>query len=125
MQHTILIVDDTEFMRFVLRDLLEDHGVGVIAEAGTRDEALDLCDALEPDLAVVDATGEEYDAVALVRALQAREEAPRVIAVAGIDDLEAARDLREAGAWDVLVKPFDPDAVDEALRAALPQPETV
>ncbi|MBK6899158.1 MAG: hypothetical protein IPH09_07765 [bacterium] len=48
MRHTLLIVDNTDFMRFVLGEIAREAGIAVVAEAGSAAEALDLQAALTP-----------------------------------------------------------------------------
>jgi DNA-binding NarL/FixJ family response regulator len=110
-QPTVLIADDTRFMRFVLRELLDEIPLVRIAEAGDRDEAVHLATALSPDLAVIDTTAEEFDGYALIRELAAGGSVPRIAAIIEVDDMAAERAAVAAGAEAVVIKPYDPDVV--------------
>jgi DNA-binding NarL/FixJ family response regulator len=50
----VVIADDNLLVRRGIAGLLEDAGVEVVAQASTGDEMLDLVDAHEPDVAIVD-----------------------------------------------------------------------
>ena len=50
----VLLADDHELVRMALRAVLEEAGVEVVGEAAGGAEALELCDALEPDVLVLD-----------------------------------------------------------------------
>ncbi|MBC8422862.1 response regulator [bacterium] len=115
MPKSILIVDDTEFMRFVLRDLLTLGGVRSVAEAGSRAEALALSASLRPEVIVVDTTHVGDDGVALVAELAGVEAAARIVAVVGAGDPVTATAARRAGAEFTLVKPYDPAEVASLL----------
>ncbi len=116
MRHTLLIVDDTDFMRFVLGDLAREAGIAIIAEAGSATEALDLQAALEPHLAAVDLTADAVVGEALLGALLARDPDLALAAIVAPGDAEAAARARARGAREVLEKPYDPDAVHAALQ---------
>jgi two-component system chemotaxis response regulator CheY len=111
----ILIVDDAEFMRFVLRDLLTLGGISGVAEAGSRDEALALAFSLRPEVVVVDTTHPGVGGVDLLAELGALHPAARRVAVIAAGDPALAVAARRAGAEFTLVKPYDPADVATLL----------
>lgn len=116
MRPTLLIVDDTEFLRFVLGEIAREAGIAVVAEAGSAAEALDLQAALEPGLAVVDLTADAVVGEALLGALLTRDPALALAAVVAPGDAEGAARARARGAREVLEKPYDPEAALAALQ---------
>lgn len=116
MLHSVLIVDDTEFMRFVLREIMSELPIGTIAEAGDAREAAELAAALGPDLAIVDFTDPELDAPAVAAALAEAEPGLRVVAIVAHADEAGESQALAAGAVARIEKPFDPDAVTAVLR---------
>ncbi len=52
----VMIVDDTEFMRMVIRDTLIKHGYEVVAEAADGEEAIQTYLKIKPDLVLMDIT---------------------------------------------------------------------
>ena len=119
MQPTVLIADDTRFMRFVLKELLNEIPLVRIAEAGNRDEAVHLASALSPDLAVVDTTTEGFDGCALIRELASSGSVPRVVAIVEVDDAAAERAALASGAEAVIIRPYDPDVVLSIMEEML------
>jgi len=110
-QPTVLIADDTRFMRFVLRELLDEIPLVRIAEAGNRDEAVHLAAALSPDLAVIDTTAEEFDGYGLIRELSSNGDVARIVGIVEVDDAAAERAALASGAEAVIIRPYDPDVV--------------
>ncbi|MGH2557334.1 MAG: response regulator, partial [Actinomycetota bacterium] len=51
---TVLIVEDAESERAVMRDLLEAEGIAVVAEAGDGAEAVDRAIQSRPDVVLMD-----------------------------------------------------------------------
>ena len=116
MLHSVLIVDDTEFMRFVLREIMSELPIGMIAEAGGVEEAVDLAEALGPDLAVVDFTDPDLDAGTVIAELRSVQPGLRVVAIVPCDDAPAAAAAQACGVLALVEKPFDPEAVAAVLR---------
>ena len=54
MSKTVLIVDDSLYMRTLIKNALIDAGFTVIGEAGNGESAIDLALELEPDLITLD-----------------------------------------------------------------------
>lgn len=111
----ILIVDDAVFMRTVLRNILEEAGHDVVAEASTGEAAVDAYKEHAPGLVTMDLVMPgEGGLAALRRILEADPEA-RVVVVSAVGqqaDVEAAV---EAGALDFLVKPFEKGTVVQTI----------
>ena len=60
----IMLVDDTAFMRRMLRDILTKEGFEVIAEAANGREAVAAYRKARPDLVIMDITMPEMDGIA-------------------------------------------------------------
>lgn len=116
MLHSVLIVDDTEFMRFVLREIMSELPIGTIAEAGDVREAVELAAALGPDLAVIDFTDPELDAPGVAAALAETQPGLRMVAIVAHADEAGEAEALAAGAVACIEKPYDPDAVTAVLR---------
>jgi two-component system LytT family response regulator len=101
-----LVVDDEPLARRGLRQLADAHpDLAVVGEAVDGREALDLFDALAPDLVFLDVQMPELDGFAVLRARldTAPERMPAVVFVTAYDEF-AVRAF-EAHALDYLVKP--------------------
>jgi len=114
--HSVLIVDDTEFMRFLMREIMSDLAIGMIAEAGCLEEAMDLAEVLQPNLAIIDFTDPGLDAPKITRALQSRHHDLPVVAITHLDDDAQTRSAIASGAVACVVKPFDSEAVRTVLQ---------
>src|SRR5919202_7071622 len=112
----VLVVEDDESVALVLADLLEEEGFEVKRAADGR-AGLDLLQAFRPQLVLLDLMMPVLDGWGF-RAQQ-RQLAPDlaqipVLVLSGARDaVKAADDLGAAG---VLAKPFEVDALAEAVR---------
>jgi DNA-binding NarL/FixJ family response regulator len=114
----VLLVDDHDLFRTGLRNLLEEQGIQVVAEAGTGADAINLVRELTPDVVVMDFRLPGMDGVETTLALA--KECPDVAVVcltasASPRELDA---LKAAGAVDCLRKDEELDVIVGAIRKA-------
>jgi len=116
----VLLVDDEDQLRRVMRDLLEREGYDVI-EAGDGVEALDQVDRHAPDIIVLDLNLpglDGYGVLSHLRSRRATEHIPVVVLTARGDEENEVR-VFEFGADDFLSKPFRARALSARLDAVL------
>ncbi|MCI0657068.1 MAG: response regulator, partial [Acidobacteria bacterium] len=123
MPRCVLLVDDTAFLRSMLREILEQSGAyRVVAEASDGTAALTLAPEIKPDLVITDLIMPSLDGVELTRALARAEPAPRVILAASADQEGAVLNALAAGACDFITKPYAVRDVLRTLGGAPPPP---
>jgi type II secretory ATPase GspE/PulE/Tfp pilus assembly ATPase PilB-like protein/CheY-like chemotaxis protein len=118
--YTVLLVEDEEPLRRVLRDLLEREGYNVV-EAKDGVQALDEIDRHAPDVVVLDLNLPRLDGYGVLSHLRARPatlELPVIVLTAKGDEENEVR-VFEIGANDFLTKPFRPRALSARLKALL------
>jgi two-component system chemotaxis response regulator CheB len=120
----ILLVDDSAFVRRVLRELLEhDPTVRVVGEAPNGRVALAQVAELRPDLVVLDVRMPEMDGVETTRQIMAYHPTPILVLTASLSSYEVdiTFQMLGAGALDVMEKPSlgDPVELERCRRALL------
>ena len=93
----VLVVDDTDHVRTMLRDMLELDGFEVVGEAATGAHAVEMAPLLDPDVIVMDYKMPEMDGLTTAKSIRAaRAGQPIILYTAYLDDgLE--REAKEAG----------------------------
>jgi type II secretory ATPase GspE/PulE/Tfp pilus assembly ATPase PilB-like protein/CheY-like chemotaxis protein len=117
---TILLVDDEDALRRVMRDLLARDGYEVV-EARTGVEALDQVDRHAPDVVVLDLNlpgMDGYSVLAELRSRPATRDIPVIVLTAKGDEDNEVR-VFELGADDFLSKPFRAKALTKRLEVIL------
>jgi CheY-like chemotaxis protein len=116
----ILLVDDEDSLRKVLKDLLEREGYEV-AEARDGVQALDQVDRVGPDVVVLDLNLPGLDGYGVLSQLRSRPatvDIPVIVLTAKGDEDNEVR-VFELGANDFLQKPFRARALSARLEAVL------
>src|SRR5579883_2263760 len=113
----VLVVDDEESIRIVLRTLLKKHGYEVeVAESG--EQALALVDSFGPDVILTDVRMPKMGGLDLLGTLKAKQHPATVIVMSAYGSVDLAIEAMKAGAYDYVSKPFKPDEIVLALRKA-------
>jgi CheY-like chemotaxis protein len=111
----VLVVDDETDVQEFLALILSDHGFQVDC-ASQGEEALAKIEALRPDLVVLDLMMPVMDGWGVLERLKRLPDRPAVIILTAYPDEWRAF---KAGAWELLQKPFQPEALVEVCERAL------
>ncbi len=114
----VVVVDDEEGTRWVLRRAFERAGWGVVAteEPG---RVFDLLDEGGADLILLDVRLGDHDGLDLLTRLRARYPATPVVMITAYGTMETAIEAMKRGAYDYLVKPMDLGEIAAVARRAL------
>jgi DNA-binding response OmpR family regulator len=116
----VLVVDDIETNRDMLRRRLERHGYAVaVAENGRR--ALEVLHAGKFDLVLLDIMMPEVDGYQVLGAMKSAPDLRDipVIMISALDEIQSVVRCIEMGAEDYLPKPFDPVLLRARVGACL------
>ncbi len=119
MAKKILIVDDANFMRMIVRDTLAPQGFEIVGEATNGNEAVEKYETLKPDLVTMDITMKEKDGLEAARAILSRHPDARIVMVTALGQDKMLMDSIALGVKDFVVKPFDPARIITAVKKAL------
>ena len=117
---TVLLVEDTEDNRFMMRRLLEMTGYRVV-EAMNGEEAVKLAKTESPNLILMDLSLPVSDGLAatrLIRTLPQLESTP-IIAVSAHDTSDFQSEAIEAGCNTYVTKPIDFNELEELIAKLL------
>lgn len=117
---TILVIDDDPTIRLLLRAGLSKQGFHVLEADGGR-AGLAAFRARRPDLVLIDVSMPDMDGFQVALAMDAESTESRVplVMLTASDDDETRRQALEAGACEVLAKPFQLLPMVERLRGLL------
>jgi len=115
-QRTILIVDDFDDTRLLLRVWLQKKGYRVV-EAENGNQAVAKAESQQPDLIIMDVEMPELDGLSAtrkIRTLENSEEVPIVVVSAYAAD-QFRDDALAAGCDAYVSTPFEPDVLEKLI----------
>ncbi|WP_146208766.1 response regulator [Azospirillum sp. TSO22-1] len=122
---SVLLVDDSVWMRVILRQMLKSLGFSRIHEAEAGDAALALVDSAPPDIVLVDWDMKPMDGLELTRRLRRLPGEARyvpVIMISAYSTLGNVLAARNAGVNEFLVKPASPQTMYHHLVSVIERP---
>lgn len=114
----ILVVDDSMFMRQVLRNILTKAGHEV-SEAESGEKAVEAVQRSSPDLLTLDLVMPGMGGMEALRRIRKARADQRVLVVSAVGQSAEVAEAVSLGAVDYIVKPFDETTVVKTVAAVL------
>jgi len=114
----VVIAEDEAIIRLDLKEILTDAGFDVVGETGRGDEAVDLVERTQPDLAILDIKMPGMDGLTVARAIKERHQVA-VLILTAFSQRDLIEDARDAGVAAYLVKPFRRNELLPAIEGVL------
>ncbi len=115
----VIIVDDHDMVRSGLELLIRGFDdLEMIAQASSAEEAIQLCDEVQPDVVLMDMLMPGMDGPAATRAIRQKHPHIKVIALTSFKDSNLVQAALQAGAIGYLLKNVSVDDLADAIRAA-------
>lgn len=121
MAQNILVAEDDEQVRSVIRMALESNGYDV-CEAANGEEAVRACQTAPFDLVIADILMPEMDGLETIMFLRKEMKDVKIIAISGSENQLFLNNAAGLGATSILPKPFSPAQLLTAVREALSGP---
>lgn len=116
---TIMIVDDTIYMRTLLKKILESDGYEVIAEAEDGIDALKFYNKFHPDLVTLDISMPFTNGFNVLAKIKAINPEAKVIMISSSGHKKNIIDAADLGVNHFIVKPFSPEKVLETVSLVM------
>ena len=117
----VMVVDDSLFMRNMLKDIFVRAGFDVVAEGENGEVALQLYRDTRPDLVTMDIVMPKKSGIEALQEIIADDPQARVIMVSALGQDALVLEAVESGARDFIVKPFREEKVLETVRRVVAQ----
>jgi NarL family two-component system response regulator LiaR len=116
----ILLVDDHMVVRSGLSTVLAVYDdMKLVGEAGDGQEAIRLCENLQPDVVLMDLLMPKMDGVAAIRVIKERWPRIQAIALTSFKEKDMVEGALKAGALSYLIKNVSADELVTAIRGAM------
>ncbi|MDI6719531.1 MAG: response regulator [Methanomicrobiales archaeon] len=115
----ILIVDDTLFMRTLLKNILFSGGHTIVGEAEDGEDAVTKYKELKPELVTMDVVMPRMNGIEALKTIRSLDPGARVVMCTAVGQEQMVKLAIKSGAKGYIVKPFQAPKVLEEVRAVL------
>lgn len=115
----VVIADDEPITRMDLKELLENAGYAVVAEAMDGFEAVEACKERRPDLVLMDIKMPFLDGISGAQIIQDENLADTVVLISAYSERKFIDDAKFVGVSGYLVKPIDERSLIPCIELAL------
>jgi AmiR/NasT family two-component response regulator len=114
----VVIAEDEALIRLDLKEMLEEEGYVVVAEAADGEQAVALAEQHRPDVVMLDVKMPRLDGISAAERI-AKARLAAVVVLTAFSQRELVERARDAGAMAYLVKPFSKADLLPALEMAM------
>ena len=116
---TVLVVDDSMYMRTLIKDALSGGNYEIVGEAANGESAIDKAMELNPDLITLDNILPDMIGTDILRVLKGEENLKsKVIMISAVGQESVIQEGMSIGAEDYIVKPFTSEQLLASVNKA-------
>ena len=118
MARTVLIVDDVEFVRKTIAEILTEAHYHVVGEASTGAQAVELYNRLHPDVVTMDIVMPEMSGLDAARKILKTDKQARIVIISAMGQENLVMEAINVGARDYVLKPFSSADILKSVERA-------
>lgn len=115
-QKNVLIVDDSLYMRTIIKEALLNNGYKIIGEAANGESAIDMALDLQPDLITLDNILPDMLGLDILRTIKEEGLGSKVIIISAVGQRSVVEEGIKLGADDYIIKPFTTEKLIEVAN---------
>lgn len=117
MKRTVLIVDDSKYMRTLIKDALSEGDYEIVGEAENGESAIDQAMELNPDLITLDNILPDMIGIDILKVIKEEENlTSKVVMISAVGQESVVNEGLSIGASDYIVKPFTTEQLLDSIR---------
>lgn len=118
MSKSVLIVDDSLYMRTLIKDALESGGFNIVGQAVNGEEAIDLAFELQPDFITLDNILPDMIGIDILKVYKEEGLPSKIVMISAVGQESVVNEGLRLGAKAYIVKPFSNNQLVETLNKA-------
>lgn len=118
MSKSVLIIDDSLYMRTLINSALTGEGYNVVGMAGDGETAIEMALELEPDVITLDNVLPDMIGLDILKVLKEEGIKSTIVMISAVGQQSVVDEGMSLGAADYIVKPFTPDGLVEKVNKA-------
>jgi|SRR5690554_1294298 len=115
----VLLVDDAQVVRLMLKRIFVEAGYEIAGEAISGTDAVQKYREFMPDLVMMDITMPEMKGIEAVKEIMSMDSSAKIIMCSSIGSKSKVIEAVEAGAKNYILKPFDAQKVLDVVSVVL------
>ena len=119
----VVIVDDSDFSRSIIRKMLVEEGIEIVGEANNAESALQVIKNKSPNVVITDIVMPEISGIELTEKINNTFENIAVIVVSSLSQEHIVLEAIGAGASDFISKPIQKQQLIDSLEKVISQNE--
>lgn len=117
----VVIVDDSDFSRSIIRKMLTEEGIEIVGEANGAEAALQVIKAKKPNIVITDIVMPEISGIELTERITQNYDDISVIVVSSLSQEHVVLEAIGAGASDFIAKPIQKQQLIDSLEKIISQ----
>lgn len=119
MSKSVLIIDDSTFIRSQIRDVLSGEGFEIVGEAKNGESGVDLAMELKPDIITLDNILPDMKGADVLQVLKEQGISSKVIMISAVGQQSVIQESIGHGASEYIVKPFTREELLDVVKKVL------
>ena len=115
MKKSVLIVDDSLYMRTLIKDALTQGAYEIVGQASNGEDAIDMALDLQPDLVTLDNILPDMIGTDVLKVLREEGLTSKVVMISAVGQQSIINEGKLLGADDYIVKPFTTEKIIETV----------
>ena len=116
MSKKVLVVDDSLYMRTLIKDALTGAGYEVVGMAANGESAIDMAFDLQPDLITLDNILPDMLGIDILKVLKTENIKSKVVMISAVGQQSVVDEGIKLGASEYIVKPFTTEQLIETVN---------
>lgn len=112
----VVIVDDSDFSRSIIRKMLTEAGIEIVGEASSAETALSVIKEKKPNIVITDIVMPEISGIELTEKITKDYDEIYVIVVSSLSQEHVVLEAISAGASDFIAKPIQKQQLLDSLE---------
>ncbi len=115
----VVIVDDSDFSRSLIRKMLSEEGIEVVGEANSAEAAINIIKDKKPNIVITDIVMPEVSGIELTERISQNFTDIAIVVISSLAQEHIVLEAIGAGASDFIAKPIQKNQLIESLEKVI------
>jgi two-component system, chemotaxis family, chemotaxis protein CheY len=112
----VLVIDDSLYMRTLIKDALSAAGYDIVGMAGTGESGIDMAFEFQPDIITLDNILPDMLGIDILKVFKEEDVKAKVVMISAVGQQSVVDEGIKLGAMDYIVKPFTSEQLVDCIK---------